>query len=316
MIPGYSAAPPRYPAGMKAFVFAGLLLAGLLLPAPAWTPAWAQSPVESYLAARDGYIGQLKQPARRDGEDAREREERALADLEPRLRQIIGPVELRGFLGPGKSNLDTLSADYLGFGMLDGLVFTARDDSARVLVTTEALLKAWLKAHRDWWPGLANVPQEIGAALRSEAFYTQAISPDAAVVHYAEIALPKAAGPAFAMLAARTQDSGPRTPDEIIVAVARGGRVYVASAMAAATVAPLPACERIWQDYEKMSEAAQTAYVASNLKDDKLSEQSNRLRAAGDAAYRRCFGERARKEGFFAEITRQARELAERVAGR
>ena len=43
----------------------------------------------------------------------------------------------------------------------------------------------WLHAHKDWWDkDLKNVPQQIGAALRDESFYTQAISPGAAVVNF------------------------------------------------------------------------------------------------------------------------------------
>ena len=44
-------------------------------------------------------------------------------------------------------------------------------------MTTQTLFARWLHAHKDWWDkGVPNVPQQIGAALKNETFYTQAIS--------------------------------------------------------------------------------------------------------------------------------------------
>ena len=280
--------------------------------------AAAASLEESYFANRDAYIDKLK-PAEINvdvDEHVLKQEQTAREDLEKQLRRIVGPVEIKGFAGPGKSNLETLFKGDQGFGLLDGLLYSSADDKTHIVVSTNALLDRWLREHKDWW-GLtvANVPQEVGAALKSEAFYTQALQTDAAVFKYAElpVAKPGAAKLASAMLVARAQDLGPRTPDELIVTVLQGGRVLVVSAPASARIEPMPACERIWQEAVRKSTAAQEAYAASEPKDEKLAEQSTRLEEEGDVAFRKCFAERAKSHGSFAALTGQAQALLDRL---
>ena len=77
------------------------------------------------------------------------------------------------------------------------------EPKSHIIVTTQPLFERWLRAHKDWWGKKhKNVPQQIGAALKDESFYTQAISTDAAVVNFNElpIAKPASATFAFAML--------------------------------------------------------------------------------------------------------------------
>ena len=61
-----------------------------------------------------------------------------------------------------------------------------RSGSGSVLVTTEGLLRLWLQEHKNWWKNdpLATDPK---TALQSSAFYTQAISADAAVTIFAPL---------------------------------------------------------------------------------------------------------------------------------
>jgi hypothetical protein len=162
------------------------------------------------------------------------------------------------------------------------------------------------------------VPQDVEAALKSEAFYTQALNTDAAISKYAELPLPKPAQAkfAFAMLAARSQDIGPHTPDEIIVSVVKDGRMFVVTAPANAKVDPVPACERIWRDASRNAAKAHEAYVASGMKDDKLFEQSTRIEEEGDAAFRRCFAQQAKGRNFVTALTRQAQDLVDRLPSR
>jgi hypothetical protein len=56
--------------------------------------------------------------------------------------------------------------------------------------------------------------------------------------------------------------------------------------------------------------------VASELKDEKLSEQSTRLEEEGDAAFHRCFAQRAKSQSYFAALTRQAQALVDRLPAR
>jgi len=292
------------------------ILVALLVSIP--LAAAAASLEDTYVAARDGYIEKFK-PTETNvdlDEAGRKQEELARADLENQLRQIIGPSDLKGFSAPGKSNLDTLFTGYSGFGLLDGLVYSSKDDKTHIVVTTDALLERWLRQHRDWWgPDVANVPQDVDAALKSEAFYTQALRTDAAISKYVELPLAKPANAkfAFAMLAARSQDIGPRTPDELIVSMLRDGRLFVVTAPSNARINPLPACQKLWRDALRNAAKAHAAYVASGLKDKTLFEQSTRLEEEGDAAFHRCFAQRAKGQAFVAALTRQAQGLIDRL---
>jgi hypothetical protein len=203
---------------MKPLLFALLLFA----PLSPLAAAHAASPEETYFAARDAFAAKFTAlgEAGNIDEEMVEDHQRARDELGKLLRPIVGPVAIRGFLPEGRTNLDSLFKGDEGFGLLDGMLYSSADDKTHVVVTTDALLAHWLVEHKDWWgPKVANVPQEVAAALRSEAFYTQALLTDAAITKYVEIAVARPAGAAFAfaMLVARAQILGPRTPDELIV---------------------------------------------------------------------------------------------------
>jgi hypothetical protein len=292
------------------------LLAALVLLAP--VAAAAASPEEAYFAARDDFVAKFSAIAN-IGEEDLEDHQRARNELTGLLRPIVGPVAIRGLLPQGRTNLDSLFKGDEGFGLLDGLLFSSADDKTHVVVTTDALFDRWLKEHKDWWgPKVANVPQDVVPALKSEAFYTQALMTDAAVMKYAELPVTKPANTAFAfaMLVARAQEVGPRPPDELIVSVVRGGRVFVASAPANAKINPMPACRDVWRAAERKTAAAHDAYAASEPKDDKLLEQATRLEGEGDAAFRSCYAQRAKRQGSYAVLTKRAQALVDLLAPR
>lgn len=279
--------------------------------------AQAASPEDSYLASRNRHIAEFKrlEDANKVDDGAGKREERARVDLTKQLAGVIGPVAVQGFAGPGKLSLESLFPSDIGAEQLDGLTFSGGDDS-RLLVTTVPLAEKWLRARRTSWPKGVAAPQKLDQALKTEDFYTLAISPDAAVFRFAElpIAKPEDTQLAFAMLDLRAQDeTGSALPNEIIVAVVRDSRLYVANTPVAAKVAQLPACEQVWRDYDARSKEAEAAYQASSRKDDKLFERSSKLQEEGSKAFRRCFAERAKDAAFFAESTKQAQELIERM---
>ena len=155
------------------------------------------------------------------------------------------------------------------------------------------------------------MPQKIDAALKFEGFYTQAISTDAAVVHYGELPLHKDANAKFAVahLAARTQSESPEAPDEIFVAAVQGGRVFVIYAPVAVKIEPVAACTAVRRGYEKKSAAAYSIYEGSERKDEKAFDRFTGFREQGDIAFRRCFTEKAGKQPAFARATRQAQAL-------
>jgi hypothetical protein len=285
-----------------------IVLALLMALVPAVAPA--ASLEASYFASRAIYIKKFQKPGEFD--DARIKEhELALADLLKQLRQIVGPLDLKGVAAESKINLDTLIKGDEGFGMLDGVVYASDDDKTRIVVTNDLLFKRWLVEHRRWWRE-GNVPEEVNKALQSESFYTQAISTDSAVSKYAELPIkkPAKASFAFAMLNTRTQTDGPRPADNVIVSVLQGGRVYVVSAAAGVTIGPIPKCDAVWQEYEQK---AQDAYAAGAQSDSKAKnrQDGSKVREQGDTAYHRCFAEQAPAEKAFAALVQQAQTLAD-----
>ena len=230
-----------------------------------------------------------------------ERHNAALADLESQLRMIIGPTTLAGFPAEGKIHLDTLSTEDEGFGLLDGLVYAIPlddkgiEEKVSVVVTTRTLFEAWSRAHKTRWWNQDPLPQDLQAALRSDDFYRQALSTDAAVVTFAQlpVAKPSWARTAFAVLATRTQDDVGTAPTEMDVVVIGAARVYAVTAKTEVTVGPIAACEKIRQQF----------------KAKKREEQSDR-------AYVQCFATHAHDANGFAAAVKQAQALIELLPGK
>ncbi|PWC34097.1 hypothetical protein [Azospirillum sp. TSO35-2] len=272
--------------------------------------ARATSPLDRYLAARDRSIATLNRDTTSD--TLSQEEDRARGRLEAMLKAMIGPLSIPGVPGEGRINLQTLLKEQ-GFGMLDGLAFGMPGDRRMVVATTDGLLAAWLKGHKAWWPGRSNVPQDVKAALRSEDFYTQAISPDSAIALFADLPVTApGAGHAVALLALARQDIGPWMPDRIILARVHDGRVFIAVESAAVPVAAIPACTAVWRRYETRTQAASATFQASKADEktrDALFAKVTRLEEEGDRAHRRCFAERLAEQGYFPALVRQAQAL-------
>jgi hypothetical protein len=294
---------------MKA-LFAALLLLGTSLTA---ATAQAPGPEQTYLAARDAAIKKL---AAMDAggelsKQATKFEQAAMRDLEKRMQAVIGKPALKGVSPNGKYNVEALMSGDIGFGTLDGLAYTSKDDKTRIVVSTETLASKWLADHKDWWKKLENPPQELPAAIRTEPFHTQATSAGAAVAIYAELPVtkPAAAKAVAAMLVTRRQDIGPSAPDEILVSAVQGGRVYIVSQRVEGKAKPIPACTEIFDRAMKEAEVLSEAYRASNLKDEKSLDDSWKKQEEGDIGMRKCFGDRVKSESYFGELTRMAQAL-------
>jgi hypothetical protein len=277
-------------------------------------PARAASATESYLGARDRYIAveSAKDKAHAAeygaGKAVLARQERELGNLEKQLRRIVGPLDLEGFPREGTINLTTLVPE-LGFGLLDGLAFDSADKHTRIVVTTDALLASWLPT-KNW----AHVPRDIDGAVRSEAFYSQGIdNDDAAITKFAEIPVtaPPKARLAHAMLVLRAQDFTPGPPDEIIVTVVQGDKVFIVSRRHAVALDRIADCDAIARDYQAKADAASAAYRSSNLRDKASIDESEKFENDGDIAYRQCFGEHVKEQRAFATVIRQAQGIVD-----
>ena len=309
--------------------FAPVVLAAVISNASAATPE------DRYIAARDAAIAKISKlyDGKKDDEAAKA-EKTADADLLAQMKAIIAEPDRKGF-GPAKLNLDAYSQGDEGFGLLDGLRFDALtgengekagangadgkyvEPKAHIIVTTQTLFERWLRGHKDWWgKKIKNVPQQMAAALRDEAFYTQAIPTDAAVVSFNElpIARPASATSASALLGGRTQDSAPNAADEVFVAAVSNGKVYVAYSSIKPKV-EIPACVAIRTDYNKKAEKAADD-LSFNRIDKKAYDKLGDFRQQGEDAYKKCFTQRAPQQPSFVEATKQAQALLAEAIGK
>ncbi len=294
----------------------------ILALALAAATARAASPEQDYIAARDAAIARItaavnaeqRGPTDGYGPAVGAAEKEARAALERRLRGVVGSVTIQGMPADGALNLDTLIEGDQGFGLLDGMLYSANYGGTQVIVTTEGLFRRWLAVHKDWWGKDSEMPQDGARAVRENAFYTQAIQTDAAVVRFAELAVraPARAGFVFAMLAARTQSEVPAKADEIFVAAARDGRVFVARTQEFDAVGPIASCDAIRAELVKQSVAAAED---SRLNEAQRRETSDALSAKSEAEFLRCFAEAAPRQGTFAfaAAAKAAQALLDRV---
>jgi len=274
--------------------------------------AWSASLEESYIAARERHIQALKETEKSNSEDAQMKAyDSAIADLQTQMESIVGPFQMKGVPEKGKLSLEALSADDQGYGMLDGMVFSNEATGTDVLVTTPDLFKRWLVAHRNWRT-TDNLPQKPEDAVKSGAFYTQAISADAAVLRYADlpVAKPANATSAYGMLAASTQDTVPLVPDEIFIVVQQDRRVVIIKANAEAKNNSIPACEQIMKDFEKARNAKAAARETSGKKQtQKEFDAENKAEEASSLKFRQCYAGKAKDEAFFRQVLTQSQTL-------
>ena len=309
--------------------FAPVVLAAVISNASAATPE------DRYIAARDAAIAKISKlyDGKKDDEAAKA-EKTADADLLAQMKAILAEPDRKGF-GPAKLNLDAYSQGDEGFGLLDGLRFDALtgengekagangadgkyvEPKAHIIVTTQTLFERWLREHKDWWgKKIKNVPQQMAAALRDEAFYTQAIPTDAAVVSFNELPIARMASAplASALLGGRTQDSAPNAADEVFVAAVSSGKVYVAYSSIKPKV-EIPACVAIRTEYNKKAEKAADD-LSSNRIDKKAYDKLGDFRQQGEDAYKKCFTQRAPQQPSFVEATKQAQALLAEAIGK
>lgn len=282
--------------------------------------AFAASPEDDYIAARDKAISAIAalESANEPVEALDAAGTKALADLQKRLSALLGPLAVSGFPATGTINLESLSDADIGFGMLDGLRYTNDDDGPSLVATTRGLLERWLQSKAAEMDTSFRLPTGIDAALKLDAFYTQAINSDAAFTGTLDFPLkkPEGADIAFARLGGWAQDIGPNPDQQVIVTLVKGNSVMIASAPAAPPVPKIAACDALWASADAAAQKFQEAYQASDLKDQKSYDAANAAWEKGDADYRACIGQHLPGEPVFPALLAQAQELAYHMAGK
>src|SRR5215510_16422901 len=148
----------------------------------------AASLEEKYFETRDNFIRQFEKSIDSDWRTRMKKDEHALAELEKQLKSIVGPVNVEGFPKEGKINLETLQNGDLGFGQVDGLRFSAKQEY--LFVTTDNILKKYLAEQPE-------LPKDLAELSKTGEFYVRAITAEAAVTYFAEIPVTSANGKSY-----------------------------------------------------------------------------------------------------------------------
>jgi hypothetical protein len=254
--------------------------------------ALAASPEADYFATRDKALAEIKalEDAKASESAIQAAEDKATAKLVNQLKAIIGPVAIKGFASPDQLNI-ALTQHQEGYGDLDGLT-TDRG----LVVTTRPLLRAWLEASSKDEGAKRASPTDVGAAAREEAFYTGSLYSDETFEKYADLPVmkPARADLVVAVLGGLSQGFPGELPDVVVATVLIGDRVFIAGVHAKAPIGKIAACEPIWAKGQRKQ--AET--------DDPIEKN-----------YRACFRASAAKQSFFADVTKEAQSLVDRLAG-
>jgi hypothetical protein len=254
-------------------VFAILLIAGVV--------ACSNQPLRerAYEVRRDEYRRVLTARQQR-GENVSAADDSALRDLQTLLIPIVGDFIAPGIAVGGRINLETLLPGDLASGLADGMLYQSPDSATRVLVTTHDLMRSWIAWYFDQDSAVSRDP---ATALKNPDVLTQIFNVDAHVNRYADIPIDGAAshGVVSAMLVARAQDDCFCTPDEIMLSVARGDRIFVIDAPASDTI-PVPQECR--------------AFATPGT-------------AAADSVFRRCYAQRVSQEPRFHRLVAQVQRV-------
>jgi len=270
----------------------------------------AASLEEKYFESRDNFIRQFStasSPEANSYEKVLPKLEKALSKLEKQLKLIIGPVDVAHFPKRGKINLETLEKDDGGFGQVDGLRFDSKHE--QLFVTTAGLLNSYLQQHKE-------LPTELGKLARAEEFYSLALYWDEAVTHFAEVPVRTTNDKSFAyaFLGLWAQEIGPFPPKNLFVFFANGDRVFVVSTEVQSNIDQIAECKDVWDGFKKKSDAAFAAYQASELKDQKATDDDmQKNEEDGFRAYCRCFEQRVKMEPCFKQLTKQAQTLVDNL---
>ncbi|BCM18615.1 hypothetical protein [Mesorhizobium sp. J8] len=291
-----------------------------LLFALAGSAAYAASPEDDYVAARDKAIADIaaQANANADIETIDAQNEKALADLKQRLDAILGPLTVKDFPTTGTMNIQSLNASDIGYGMLDGLRYAQSDEGPSIVVSTRGLTERWLKSKSAETEADFKLPADIGAALKLDGFYTQAIGSDAAFSGTLDFPLkkPDGADMAIARLGGWTQDVGPIYDQHVVVAIVKGDRVMIAEAPASPAVPKIAACDSIWAAADATAQKAQQADQGSDQDDPQASDPANAAWEKGDADYRACMAQHLPSDPSFPALLKQAQDLADGMAGK
>lgn len=277
--------------------------------------------LSDYTAARDKAIAASIAAAKagKSGDEAvMKREEAAIADLGKRMAAVLGPVKMKG-LGSSNYSLQVLIFDEASpTRQLDGLTFSNKDYSARVLVTTDSLFQTWLAARAKDPEAPAALGGGVKSAMTTSPFYGDSLGFDGGYFQpYLDLPVTAAPGEtAFAVLGLQADEPpGNTAPNEIAIVRIADGKAMVGITMVKLGIKPIAACEAVWKPFKTKMDALQKAAEKDNKDNDPRWEQITTVGDEGSAAYRACFVKEAPNQPFFAAAVKSAEAFLQTARG-
>jgi hypothetical protein len=259
----------------------------------------------AYITARDRADAIVRKAQAASIAPSKAEEARLRTAIEAQLRLLIGSEPPHGFSGPATMSPEKLLYGDVGAGALDGFSYRATDGAGSVVVTTEGLLRRWLKrANPD-----AKIPTDPKQALQSDNFYTRAIEIyyPVIIIEPLPIRTPATAKDAFALLMEVREDKSSQTPTNISVALRKGERAYVAVVQAKTRLAPNPDCARARAALEEKTEGVP-------LNDPKAIDDADKLAAAAEAGFQTCWMQQIQQQSLLPALTNEAQQIADNLA--
>lgn len=220
-----------------------------------------------------------------------------------KLTEVVGPFKVDGFPSRGRASPAAISNNPCCQEM-DSFEFK-NDKGEWLYVTTQGLAKSF-------YPAAASPLDYIAAMVPLVSF---AALPESAATKYADLPV-RGANKNYLVHAFvatyNVGDSGtPAAPDKIMVFVFAGDRIFF---MASPVKPPeIPECTKKWSEINNKASAPFDAFVASNRKNQKLLEESNRLEAQAIDAAVSCYQQEAKNQPFFASLVKQAQSMVDRI---
>lgn len=270
-----------------------------------FSAAWAADPVppsptDTYILARDRYIAAFKNLPDRGRGDSRAAE--ALAGVDRLLRAAVPAWTASGFPATGEMNLNCMDDNDMGFSVPDGLAYRAGGTS--VIVTNRALLLGWQARHNTEYR--THVPVAIPAAFRDETFWTFAASCDAGAYIHGTVPVRVGEGADSVTVALGGFHNGldyDATPDELLAAVVRGDRVWIATETLKQPLAPFTGCVNAYKRGSDEYPFAPTVQQSARLHDQAMADAVTN--------YQACFARELRKRPAYAAVQKQAQDLVD-----
>ncbi|MFG1412378.1 hypothetical protein V5G24_14805 [Xanthobacter sp. VTT E-85241] len=290
----------------------------LLLAAALPASAFGGPAENAYIAARDKYVAAIAaaEKAGANNDAVFKQDERARADLEKQMTALLGPLAFKGLEKKPSFSPGALYDGDMESGRPDGLLFHDVKYETRIFVSPEPVLANWV-GHEAENLGL-RAGEGLEGAFKSDPFYTQATGSDAAFQGYVDLPLSAQDGETLhAALGVFAQDDvGNAPPNAIVIGRLSAGRVSVGTIPALEAFKFIPACTKVWKDFESKANALFAAVQKGGKgADDPRWDKANALRDEGSAAVRACYAREMVTQPQFAAVLKKAEALLQKMRG-